>query len=877
MQQQRNRLSAVPVMSSLAAAVVAALYPGAPAVAQDNSAALDEIIVTATKRAVSVQNIPASVQAITQESLAKMGAKDMEDYSRFLPSVTVVTYGGNPGANGSANAVVFRGARTGGDGFISQSTSSVYLDEISITSSGNQPAIRMADIERVEALAGPQGTVFGSDAQAGTLRIITNKPKMNVFETIADGELRTGKDSDASYRGSLTFNIPLVEDTLAMRVVGFHDHDGGFIDNVLGHTPDTSALFGAGHYPTGFGTLDNSAAVEENWNDADISGGRVHLLWNMNDDWSATATALAQRTDAGAGNDYDPFVGDLKTVRFNKDYRKDDFQMYSLVLNGDLSFGQLVGAVNYFERDIKYRLDLTAYAHYWAANYCHDSSYTAADKPFYWTNPDTGNVVLYPVYCQGPTLDGDFFSTKYWVEKQDKFSTEIRLSGQGDTIDYLVGAYYEDSNAAYKTPFAAPTTGGDGSTSIYQDSVSLQYWEMYFSNLYGTPTTYPEATSHWFGAASVSGEQTAVFGQVTWHINEDWDLTLGGRYFRRTNGNRRWVDHPGDMGLNGEPDIGDPLTRAFRLANGGTPPLNSATEKKFIPLTSLSYNLSDNKMVYGLYTIGARPGGVNETRGQPFFPSAFAPDEMVNYEVGYRSMFGGGRGRLNATYYYMKWDDYQLSVVDPSRQPCPTPGDSIAGVCGQPFQNIIANAGQAHITGVNVELDYAVNDRWVIGANGVYQTAQTDTTKDLDGDGQNDLVGGLDLPLTPNFKGSAWVDYTQPGQWFGGGTEAFGRVQMSYSGDSVNKLDPVGETDPNPQFTNPSYMIVDMRVGVRGEDWEVSVFLNNITDKRAIYTIGTGMTEWGASSVADGRPHVQRNFTNRPREFGIHFTKRWGG
>jgi len=157
-------------LTPVAGAIAAALYPGSSAIAQDAEApeadnyALEEVIVTATKREVNIQDIPASVQALTQEALASMGAQTMEDYARFIPSMNVVTYG-------VSSTVVFRGAITG-SGWLAQATSSVYLDEISITQTGSQPMIRSVDIERVEALAGPQGTLYGSDAQAGTLRII---------------------------------------------------------------------------------------------------------------------------------------------------------------------------------------------------------------------------------------------------------------------------------------------------------------------------------------------------------------------------------------------------------------------------------------------------------------------------------------------------------------------------------------------------------------------------------------------------------------------------------------------------------------------------------------------------------------------------------
>ena len=272
-------------ITPVTAAVTAALYPGYNAIAQDQQesnrgSALEEIVVTARKREESVQTIPATIQAISQESLAQMGAKSIEDYARFVPSVNVVSYGSG------SQTVVFRGAITG-PGYIGQATSSVYLDEISVTQTGAQPDIRPVDIARVEALSGPQGTLYGSDAQAGTMRILTNQPVMNQFEAVFDGELRGGAESDMSYRGSLVFNVPLVEDKLALRVAAYNDRDGGFIDNVFGHTPDWYGLDDRSDpannkAPGQWGTLDNSASVEKNWNQADIYGGRIHLRWEMN-------------------------------------------------------------------------------------------------------------------------------------------------------------------------------------------------------------------------------------------------------------------------------------------------------------------------------------------------------------------------------------------------------------------------------------------------------------------------------------------------------------------------------------------------------------------------------------------------------------------
>jgi len=864
------------LLTPFAGAIATALAPGQTVLAQsdEGEAFLEEVIVTATKRSVSIQDIPATIQAINADTLEAMGAKGMDDYSRFIPSMNVISFGAG------SNVVVFRGAVTG-QGYIAQSTSSVYLDEISVTTTGSQPNIRMVDIQRVEALSGPQGTLYGSDAQAGTLRIVTNKPNMDAFETIVDFELRGGSKSDASYRASIVLNAPLVEDKLGIRVVGFTDRDGGYIDNVFGHTPDSPAIpweapTGQTTYPAGFGTLDNSDSVEKNWNDAELKGGRFILTWNISDEWETSFTALTQHTDSGADNDFDPFVGDLKTVRFHDEKRKDDYEMYSWTINGDLGFAQLVGAVNYYDRKIEALYDITAYAHYWAALYCQDyTAYAAEYLPYYWKNPDSDYVVWWPVYCQGERVDSDFFSSYYSPAQQDKFTTEWRLSHQGDTIDWLAGFYYENSNDSWQAPFATPTLGGNGKANTYQDSASLDYWENYWSAYYGSPASYPDATSHWYSQSSTDWEQKAVFGEFTWHINDAWDLTLGGRYFKRTNTNYYLVDHPGNIDLNGEPDPADPTSRAYRLAHDGKPPPHKATEKEFIPKVALAWSFGEDQMLYGLFTQGKRPGGVNRSRGQPFFPQNYSPDTMDNYEAGYRSTFAGGNGRFNATFYHMLWKDYQIELVDPSQKDCPD-GGSIPGVCGQPWQQVVANAGKAHITGLNFELDYAFSENWTYGGNLEFIDAKTDSSIDLNGDGELDIVKGLRLPVTPKVKGSSWIDYTKSVNWFGG-TEFFSRLQASYTGHSMNILEPRDMDSPNPQFKTSSYTIADISVGLRGRSWEITMFLNNFTDERAIYTINDGIMEWGMASQQDGRAHLQRAYTNRPREFGLRYSKSWGG
>ncbi len=849
--QQNHKFALTP----LAAAISAALHP-APLVAAeqdgDSGYALEEVTVTARKRTESVQNIPSSIQALSEETLKDMNARGLADYSRFIPAVNVVNY-----QNGSST-IVFRGATIEGGGYIAQATSSVYLDEISVTSTGDQPSIRMVDIERVEALAGPQGTIYGSDAQAGTLRIITNKPEMNRFGAVIDASMRANNEGEGSYDGSVVLNFPLVEDKLALRLVGFAAKDGGYIDNVLGRTPDVNTV---GNTIAGFGTLDNAAFVKKDANDSEVSGWRAALRWEINDDWAATVSAIHQLTESGFDNDYDPNVGDLETIKFFNDFSDDEYDMYSLTIEGDLGFAQLVSATSYYDRDIKTVYDITVYHHYWAGLYCQTyADPGAASYPYYFRNPGNADeVIFWGSYCNAPTAEGDYLAAYSAPAQQERFTQEIRLSSQGDTLDWLVGLYYEDSTNAWQADFGFPTSND------YQDSVALKFMEFYYGD--GVAGAFPDARETWYSDSSTDWEQKAIFGEAVWHATEKLDITVGGRYFDRTNNNIYFVEHPNNNLLDEYLDAdGNPAI-----------PDHKGDETEFVPKLSVAYHINPDTMVYGLWTVGYRPGGTNRTRGEPFYPTNYDADKMTNWETGVKTMFADGRARMNVTAFYMDWEDFQLEIVDPSLRICPSgnTSDKIAGECGQPWQAIVANAGDAHILGVSVEFDMAMTDNLLVGLNAQWLEAETDSTLDLDGDGTIDVVKGNTLPITPEWKSSAWATYSQSVSWFGA-SSAFARLQWSYQSESNNILQPTEYEPQHPQIVNESYNIGDFSVGLEADTWELTLFVSNLTDERAQYThlSGTRIAAWG--STTEGRVSVASRYTSRPREAGVRFIKYFG-
>ncbi|MEH6549585.1 MAG: TonB-dependent receptor [Pseudomonadales bacterium] len=846
----------------LAAAMTTAL--GAPIAygQSDNSVFLEEVIVTARKRSESVMDIPSSVQALTGETIKDMNALGLDDYSRFVPSVNVITYGaGN-------DVIVFRGAAVDDGGYSIQSTASLYVDEISVTNTGSQPSVRMVDIERVEALAGPQGTLYGSDAQAGTMRIITNKPVLDQFEVVLDVSAKDGKESEMSYDGSIVVNAPLIQDKLALRLVGFTAKDGGFIDNVFGHTPDINT--GIDHdLPSGFGTLDNHNAVESDWNDAKYKGWRAALRWQINDSWETTLSGMSQEINRGATSDYDPFVGDLQTVRFNNEYRDDEYDLYSLTIEGDLGFAQLISATSYYTRSITDVADNTTYHHHWSGQYCwatDPADYAATDYPGYYP-AENGGIVWYGAnYCSAPTVDEDYLSAYTFAQEQERITQEFRLTNQGDNFDWLVGIFFEESSNDYEFPWAYPTANenhpeGIDSNTAYQESVSLDSWNWYYD------TTFPDATETWYENSSTDWKQEAIFGELVWHISDSLDLTVGGRYFKRTNDQIYWEEHPS--------------TNLIELEDGVE--ANSGEEKEFVPKVALTWVINDDSMTYGLISKGFRPGGTNRQRGEPALPKHYDPDEMINYELGYKSSFADGAARIVLTGFYMDWKDYQLEIVDPSSAICLDDNgeeDSsivIPGLCGQVWQSSVANAGDAHILGASVELDWAVSENFIMGFNAQWLEAETDTDLDLDADGEPNIHSGQRLPLSPELTGAVWGTYSWPVQAISG--SGYVRLQWSYNGDTINSLEEseFADDNPNPQFTNKAYNMGDLIIGLQGETWEASIFVNNLTDERPEYSHSWGIYEWTQGNAEDGRAHTDRIYTARPREVGLRIIKRWGG
>lgn len=595
------KVKRAPSMTPLAAAIVAALNPVGTAMAQDEpNQGLEEIVVTATRRETDLQDVPQSITAFSTADIQRQAFQNMQDYVKALPSMNLSSI--MPGRN----ALVMRGVSTGASEYRTDSQVAVYLDEQPMTSVSQQVDVRMIDIARIESLPGPQGTLFGSSSQSGTLRIITNKPDHAGFSGQAEAVAGTTKGGEESYDLSGWLNIPLIDDKLALRAVGFTAVEGGYIDNVLGMD-----LAGIG---------DNADVVEEDWNDYETSGGRLQALWNISGEWDLLASFIAQNSDATGTWEHDPAIGEFKITHFFDDYREDDWYQSSMTLTGDLGFAQLSLTASDFDREINYEWDNMYY--------------------------DQWNDVVYGVYY--PIYDSDYtFGTIFNFQGQERYSFEARLTSQGESrLQWMVGAFYED---VYDWWFYGATNPDLTSTTTWETAQTYAYLA---ATYYGYDVEYPLPPTDivYMNTFDKEIKQTAVFGEVSYNLTDSWLVTGGIRWFEYDRKEFDIYEYP-----KGLPVFGSRGT-------GGVDP-REGTANDTVLKFSTQYHLDEDRMLYVTYSEGFRLGGNNSTRaaatGQ--IPLAYGPDTLKNYETGLKSEWLDNRLQLNVSLFWMEWDDIQIN------------------------------------------------------------------------------------------------------------------------------------------------------------------------------------------------------------------------
>ena len=794
-----------PVKSAIAVAVSMAIGGHADdaqaQATQGSGAALEEIVVTSRKREEHLQDVSGSIQAMTGEQMRRQGLQNLEDLVRFLPNVSSL------GTTAGENKVIFRGVSDNPGAFIAASSAAVYIDEQPLTQFAINPEPRLVDMKRVEALAGPQGTLYGDSSQSGTLRFITNKPDPTEFSGNIDLMMRTGSESAESYDVSGHVNIPLADDKFAVRLVGFSAVDGGFIDNVLGASPQ-------------LGGVSNANVVADDINEVTTSGARVAAKWFVNESWSVTGSYLYQKTESSARNTYDPTVGDLQTVKFFNDSRDDEWFQVSLTIEGEFGDGfEFVSNTGYFDRETFYTDERTVYSAYFNYNFCS----------------------TYYTYCwSGQTLlDQDTIGYNTNDQQNDRFTQEFRLSKTGDNYRWILGAFYEEKSEHWNFLSFTPD---------FENTLSFYYWTGANALDY-TPSG--GAPAWWESDDSTDWEQWAVFANLNYEFNENWSAEVGLRYFDQTMDkvyfvNKPFIDAPGTW-----PDTVTP--------DGGN--------SDVVPKVSLTYTFANENLIYALYSEGWRAGGANRNR-TPFtqFPVSYEPDLLRNFEVGTKTRWMDDRVQINATLFFGQWENYQIEAVDPSNQPCPpnTP-DPDAALCGQPFQVMVANVGDAEQTGVEFDLLAAPSEGLDLGLSIAWVDAKTSEQFEV----TQIVPSGTKLPNVPEWKLNTFAQFTWPVQMMGG-SDMYARIQYSWQDEARNQLeDFVAEelVSARGTFIQPSYGIADFKLGMSTDNWVLEAFVSNLSDERAVLYNDDLFFDpfWGGRRIT----------VNRPREYGLRFSYSW--
>jgi outer membrane receptor protein involved in Fe transport len=808
---------------SLGVAITAAVTAIPVAQAQSNSGnTLEEIVVTATKRTQNMQDLALSITAFSDEKITLQRFNNFKDYAAQIPGLAVSDR--QPGAN----SVIMRGCAAQGLSFSDSATTSVYLDEQPITAAGFNPDPRLVDIARVEALGGPQGTLFGDAAQCGTLRIITNKPDPSVSEGWVDLTGSTVTDGGSGYDFSAMLNTPLVQDKVALRLVGFYADEPGWVDNILTPTPGQ--------------TGDNSDRAKSDVNSSVWYGGRAGLRFNVNDEWTLDLAGIYQNYELDGFGDVSlnqqafedtsvfPTFGDRQQARYTPETWDDEWYQIALTLEGDLDFGNIVLTTAYFERDSAYYADATGYLQAFQQLGDYFRSFNTGD-PYY----DTGGIY---------DFGGDPVANDFDTREAKNWSFEARYATPTDgKWSAIVGAFYNKREV--DELFVSNVRGLSDTDAFYY----INYAGYYF---YGIPLK--TMSNNWFSGVYDSDlEQWAVFGEVNVNLTENFSITAGGRFYDIQND--YIVKNGALVGLNGgEPDC----EIDYCYAPGD---LGKSDEDGFVPKVTLTYKW-DNALVYGTYSEGFRRGGANSARpgsvfGEPSpnFPppagtlNAYESDTVTNYEIGAKTETQDGRVRFNFSLYHMVWDDIQIQAEDPQ--------DAF-------FALGIVNFPEAEIDGAEAWLSWLATDNFQLEATVGYNDGELSKEDVLfpGSDAEVVVPVGTPLPIVPDWKANVNATYTFANDLWGGTPYLLARY--NYTGESINSLAGIESiVFSAPVRTQESWQTFDLQFGVRTQDWTVALFVDNLTDE-------------DGQVFYNNRFAQQRLTVNKPRTFGINFRYMFG-
>ena len=784
-----SRTTSVPRLALAAAVVLTALALPAPAQGQEPGEGQtfeEEITVTSRKKEETVQEVPFSVVAQTEEILRIRGVETIEDVSANVAGFNVQNLG--PGQSQVAMRGISSGQIVRDQPGVKEQVG-IYLDESVISLSLFTPDLDLFDMNRVEVLRGPQGTLFGSGSLSGTVRYISNQPEIGVSESVGEFSLSTITDGGIGGSAKVATNVPLGENS-ALRLAAYYTSYGGFMD-----------------------ALQPNFSVDEDVNTGDRTGVRLAIRSQPNDQLTITPRIIYQQLDMDGWNRIDVFnilanpfttsrppvtLGERQLFTQFEEDTTDDFLLADL--NIEYSFGDKVftSITSYTDRDITVIRDATALT----------ASITGGTIPF---GPEVYTI-------DAPLDDSTTLST---------LTQEFRLSGGGDRTEWVVGLFYSDIDRDYgQNLLVAGFEATSGLAPTAGDFIANTD-ELFKSDLrYGF-------------------EQFAVFGELTYAVNDRLDVTAGLRYY----------------------DFDESRTQVFDgiFADPG-PSSGSTTADGIAPRIIASFKVNDDTTINAQAAKGFRLGGINDPLNVPLCTpedlaifdgfGTWGDEEVWNYEIGSKSTFMEGRGTFNIAAFMMDITDLQATIT--------------AGSCSS---RLVFNVPESQSQGFEIEVAAAPN------ANFDFAISASYTDSELESEAAGNISGispGNRLPTVPEFQGAAaatyqWQTanerliyltgvyqhvgsrYTQVGDF----ADGFGTVDMlTFPGVIGGPLTQQFFTF-DPQL--PSYDIINLRLGWTSDQWDIALFANNVTDEIALLALDQ---ERGTRARVGF-------LTNQPRTFGV--------
>jgi len=788
---------------------------------------LEEVVVTAQKRVEDVQKVPISIQVLNSEALENLHVTDFSSFAQYIPSLSYRSWG--PGQT----AFFFRGiSATEGTtqlhaGYLP--STGLYVDDIPVTTIGGNLDIRIYDIARIEALAGPQGTLYGASSLSGTIRIITNKPDPSKFEAGYDVKATKWKSGDpgGSFEGFV--NIPL-SDNAAIRLVGYYDYTGGYINNVYRQDvfqrfspTGTPVAGGPTGLPDGYPdfapvTTNNSNVVKNHWNTVETAGGRAALRVDLNDKWTITPAILGQYQKSEGDFAYDPKFGDLNVGDYFHPFNKDGWYQAALTVEGKLSNWDVLYSGGYFAREVHNLVDYSQYS------IGYDAQAVGTSYAYTRFIDATGHLLDRPLQY---TNNHDAYT---------KFSNELRITSPADyRLRAIFGLWYQKQTDEIRAEFNVPDL-----PVFYQ--VTGQKNVYYLSQM-------PRAD-----------RDKAIFTDLTFDVTEKLKLIGGIRYY--------WVDNTlnGFFGFNnngysshGEAlclQEGNPiLTIPGDYNSGKLPCVNTdkrVTENGETHRISLQYQFDPDVMMYGTYSTGFRPGGNNR------LPSAapYVADTLTNFEIGWKTTWAH-KLRFNGALFYEKWKDAQTAVQ------------------GQYGITSIVNAGDAKSTGVELELNWQATEHLNLSASGTVLFKDETTTVFCQPDRTTGLVPatcsgsgvgspvGTQMPGIPRNKANATARY----QFEIGTLNSFVQGTFAYQSGVTYSLEDTRLIVPETE----AFGTFNLSAGIGQNSWTLQAYINNLFDERG--QLGRN------SECNDSLFHYCLNNTHvlpsAPMQFGLQFGQRF--